>query len=153
MRASARVFVPRSETQESHGAFANNAQLPARETQLNTEGHATATPLWGPTRYDLHLNVERGRGRLGQTELDRGGMKRTGWAACFPPVLYFDRLRLLLGSVSLLSHGQGRRRDESLGKGVRGLEEQWGGWSGGEGWNWLRDINIFDSQMITLWHS
>lgn len=68
------------------------------------------------------------------------------------PVLNFDRLRLLLGSVSLLSHGQGRRED-SLGKGVRGVEEQWGGWSGGESWSCLRDINIFDSQMITPCHS
>lgn len=95
----------------------------------------------------------------GQRELDQGGMKRTGdgpvcfhWTACFCPVLNFDGLRLLLGSVSPLSPGQGRRAD-SLGKGVRGLEEQWGRWSGGEGWSWLRDINIFDSQMITLCHS
>lgn len=70
----------------------------------------------------------------------------------FLPVLNFDTLCLLLGSVSPLSHGQGRR-DDSLGEGVRGLQEQWGGWSGGEGWSWLRDINILDSQMITPCHS
>lgn len=81
------------------------------------------------------------------------GNEADGRRCClFLPVLNFDRLRLLLGSVSLLSHGQGRRVD-SLGKGVRGVEEQWGGWSGGESWSCLRDINIFDSQMITLCHS
>lgn len=54
-------------------------------------------------------------------------MKQTGdgpvcllWTACFSPALNFDRLRLLLGSVSLLPHGHGEGRDDSLGKGVRG---------------------------------
>lgn len=45
MRVFAGVFVPRSETQDSHGAFTESIQLPARETQLTTDGHATATTL------------------------------------------------------------------------------------------------------------
>lgn len=76
--------------------------------------------------------------------------------ACFSVVLNFDRLRLLLWSVSLLSHGQGRRDDTtSSGKGgrrgVRG-SEGWGGpgWAGGEGRSWLRVINIHQTQMITV---
>lgn len=81
--------------------------------------------------------VQRGRGGRGRRkrELDRGDWRGQGRLlfvcselACFFVVLNFDRLRLLLGSVSLLSHGQGRRDDTpSLGKGARGLE-CWGGW-------------------------
>lgn len=45
MRVFTGVFVPRSEAQDSHGAFGKSTQLPARETQLTTDGHATATTL------------------------------------------------------------------------------------------------------------
>lgn len=42
--------------------------------------------------------------------------------ACFLPALNFDRLRLLLRSVSQLCHGQGRRDDTpSPGTGGEGL--------------------------------
>lgn len=77
MRAFVGVCGPGSETQDSHGVFAKNTELPARETRLKTDGHATAPPLRGPTGYDLHLNVEEEDGR-DKGELDRGEMKWTG---------------------------------------------------------------------------
>lgn len=118
----------------SHGVFAKDIQLRARLTQLDTDRHATATPLCGPTRYDLHLRDGRVRKRTTRakkrkerpTEGERRGQERLLFVcadlACFSLVLNFDRLRLLLGSVSLLSHGQGRRDDTtSLGTGGEGL--------------------------------
>lgn len=53
-----------SETQDSHGVFAKNTQLPARQTMLDTDRHTTATPLCGPTRYDLHLRDGTERKRM-----------------------------------------------------------------------------------------
>lgn len=80
---------------------------------------------------------EEDKGEEKNNKLDRGRMRRTREArACLPRlpcsslVLNFDRLCLLLESVSLLSFGQGRRDDTpSLGKGagVRGSEGCQGG--------------------------
>lgn len=118
----------------SHGVFAKDTQLRARLTQLDTHRHATATPLCGPTRYDLHLRDGRVRKRTTRAKKrrdrqtgERRGQERLLFVcadlACFSLVLNFDRLCLLLGSVSQLSHGQGRRDDTtSLGTGARGLE-------------------------------
>lgn len=56
---------------------------------------------------------------------------------CFSLVLNFDKLRLLLGSVSLLSRGHGRRDIKPClgiggrGKGAQRVER--GGWPGGDG--------------------
>lgn len=77
-----------------------DSQQPDRQMQLDTDKHATATPLCGPTRYDLHLRdgTERGRGGRGRRkrELDSGGMKRAGeapvcllWTALFLPCVEF----------------------------------------------------------------
>lgn len=115
-----------------------NGRQPDRQTQLDTDRHATATPLCGPTRYDLHLQYreeeeEEGEEKESWTEGEWRGQERLLYVcselACFSVVLNFDRLRLLLGSVSLLSRGQGRRDNTpSLGKGAgaRG-SEGWGG--------------------------
>lgn len=109
-----------------------HSQQPDRQTQLDTDRHTTATPLCGPTRYDLHLRdgTEKKRRtrakkkRTGQTENEEDRRGSCLFALnCFSLVLNFDRLCLLLGSVSLLSRGQGRRDNmPSLGKGagVRG---------------------------------
>lgn len=80
---------------------------------------------------------EEDKGEEKNNKLDRGRMRRTREARaclprlpCFSLVLNFDRLCLLLESVSLLSFGQGRRDDTpSLGKGagVRGSEGCQGG--------------------------
>lgn len=129
---------PIGNTTRLHAVCLPKTLRPARLRQLDTDRHTTATPLGGPTRYDLHLRDGTERERKTRTKKKRAGereMKKRGrapvcllWLACFSLVLNFDRLRLLLGSVSLLSHGQGRRDDTpSLGKGARGLE-CWGGW-------------------------
>lgn len=80
---------------------------------------------------------EEDKGEEKNNKLDRGRMRRTSEPRaclprlpCFSLVLNFDRLCLLLESVSLLSFGQGRRDDTpSLGKGagVRGSEGCQGG--------------------------
>lgn len=155
MRAFVGVCGPGSATQDSHGAK-NRGACQRNKVKDRQTCHSTTTlrtyQVWSSSKC-------RGRGRPGQRRAGPRGNEVDGRWSClfslnclFLPVLNFDRLCLLLGSVSPLSHGQ-RRRDDSLGEGVRGLQEQWGGWLGGEGWSRLRDINIPDSQMITPCHS
>lgn len=52
-----------------------NRQQPDRRTQLDTDRHATATPLCGPTRYDLHLTDGTERKRRTRKKKRRAGQR------------------------------------------------------------------------------
>lgn len=116
----------------------SDSHQPDTHTQLDTDRHATATPLCGPTRYDLHLRdgteeEEDEEVKESWTKGEWGGQETLLFVCselpCFSPVLNCDRLRLLFGSVTLLSRGHGRRDGtQRLGKG------RWGwGWGAGVG--------------------
>ncbi len=140
------------------------SQQPDRQTQLDTDRHATATPLCGPTRYDLHLRDGTERRRRTRAKKKRAGqwgneedrrssclfalnclvsplcLILTGCACCLDP-----------SACSPVVRGGGTTH-QAWGRG-QGRGAQRGGWPGGEGWSWLRVKNIHQSQMITQCHS
>lgn len=128
------VCAPNKHNETSHSVCQkhSDSHQPDTHTQLDTGRH-TATPLCGPTRYDLHLRdgteeEEDEEVKESLTKGEWGGQEKLLFVCselpCFSPVLNCDRLRLLFGSVTLLSRGHGRRDGtQSLGKGR-------GGWKG-----------------------
>lgn len=133
----------------------NNGHQPGRQAQLDTKTqhrnfNCVTYQVWSSSKR-RYVERRGGQGwRKNNNKLDRGRMRRTREARvclprlpCFSLVLNFDRLCLLLESVSLLSFGQGRRDDTpSLGKGagVRVFLRAARGEK--EGWSWLGVINI-----------
>lgn len=153
----------RKHNKTSYGAFAKTTQQPAIQTQLDTDRHATATPLCGPTRYDLHLRDGTERKRRTRAKTKRAGQRgneedRRGSCLFAPNWLVSPLCWILTGCACCLDpsacfpmageEGWHTKPGEG-GKGLRVLRGVGG--KGGEGW--LRVINILDSQMITQCHS